>query len=157
MTLTDKIDIMKYEIITDRLGIEKLAEDTFMAKDKVISSIDYTDFFAIKKFRAFEQAIICELNLQEKNWIAEFASVVKSLEPQLVNMSELMLFFIEGGEELTFTINDLSEILQILQSTACIQVEQSNHHVDILYSLRNRPSMPEGILRIELFAVCESE
>ena len=40
---------MKYEIITDRFEIEKMAEDIFICDDKPIEPIDYADLRTLRR------------------------------------------------------------------------------------------------------------
>lgn len=145
---------MKYEIITDRFEIEKLAEDIFLSKDKVYANIDYVDLCAIKKHGTFKRAIICDIDIRNRNWVTEFINFILSIELPLEGLRACMVNFIGCGEECTLTQGELSEILQFFQSMK-FNEKGLNGFIYILLSFRSKYSMPQRTLKIQLLSAYE--
>lgn len=145
---------MKYEILTDRFEIEKLAEELYICRETALVYIDYADVRAIKRSGTFKQAIICDIDMQNESWVTAFTDVIKSLDFPLADLRVFMLNLIEGGEECTLIHVEICKILQFLQSMTFTE-EKPDSYIDILWSFRNRSSMPKGTLKIQLLATYE--
>lgn len=145
---------MKYEILTDRFEIEKLAEELYISKDNIFVYIDYADVCAIKRLGTFKYTVICDIDMQNESWVTAFINVIQSLDFPLDELKAFMVNFIEGGEECTLIQTELCEVLQFLQSMTFTE-ERPNNYIDILWSVRNRPSMSKGTLKIQLLATYE--
>lgn len=139
---------MNYEIITDRFEIEKMAEELYISKDNIFVYIDYGDVCAIKRHGTFKYAVICDIDMQNESWVTAFINVIQSLDFPLDELRAFMVNFIEGGEECTLLQTELCEVLTFTE-------ERPNNYIDILWSVRNRPSMSKGTLKIQLLATYE--
>ena len=49
---------MKYEVITDRFEVEKLAEDIYLSGDKPFVYIDYADLRTLRRISTLKYGIL---------------------------------------------------------------------------------------------------
>lgn len=150
---------MKYEIITDRFEIEKMAEDIFLSDDKLLVNIDYADLRRLKNYSTFRHAIICDVDLQNNGWGGdEFIKIIQSQKLPLDELQAFILNFIVGGEEPTLTQGDISNILQFLYTIKYKEDAPDNirhNYIDFIWSAQNRHSMPKETLKIQLYLAYE--
>ena len=65
---------MEYKIITDRGEIERLAEDTFLSDDKMITLIDYAD---LRTLIIFQECFVKIIIFHHKNIVMESLRLIK--------------------------------------------------------------------------------
>lgn len=92
--------------------------------------------------------------MQNESWMTTFINVIQSLDFPRVGLRAFMLNFIEGGEECTLIYNDISKVIQFLKSMR-LNEDETNNYIEVLRSIRNRPSMPKETLKIQLLATYE--
>ncbi len=149
---------MEYEIITDRFEIEKMAEDIFLSHDESIVNIDYADLLRIKSFGTLKHAIICDVDMQNNGWGNEFVKIIQSLQLPFDKLRAFLLNFIVGGEELTLTQDDISNIVRFLDSIKDKEDAPDNNpynNIGYIWTVHNRRSMPKDTLKIQLYLAYE--
>lgn len=148
---------MKYEIITDRFEIEKMAEGLFLSKDQRIVPIDYADLRTLRKIGAFKKAIIFDIDTFEEEWTDKFIENVKSLQLPLDSLRAFMMNYIACDEDLLL-YSDIIKLWQYLTRIKYKDGETDNtfdSFIDCLWSVCVRHSMPKGTLKIQLLVSSE--
>lgn len=148
---------MKYEIITDRFEIEKMAEDMFLSDDEILVHIDYADLRTLKRHGTFKKAIILDIDTLEGEWTDKFIENVKSLLPPLDSLRAFMMNYIACDEDLLL-YSDIIKLWQYLTRIKYKDGETDNtfdSFIDCLWSVCVRHSMPKGTLKIQLLATYE--
>lgn len=147
---------MKYEIITDRFEIEKMAEDMFLSDDEILIHIDYADLRTLKRHGTFKHAIICDIELGNEAWTNEFINVIQSQQLPLDTLHAFLMNIIVGDEGMSLSHEDLYELLQFLTTVKFTdndtEESRTKNYTDCLWSLSNRSSFPEGAMRIQLMS-----
>lgn len=150
---------MKYEIISDRFEIEKMAEDIFLSDDKQIVHIDYADLCTLKRWGTFKQAIICDVELENEEWVNELINIIQSQRLPIDTLQTFLMNIIVGDEGMSLSHEDLYELLQFLTSVKFIdndtEESKTKNYTDCLWSLSNRSSFPDGTMRIQLMSTYE--
>ena len=150
---------MKYEVITDRFEVEKLAEDIFLSDDKMITPIDYADLRALRRCGTFKHAIICDLKTNNKVWVDEFIELIHEQQLPLDTLRAFLMNIIVGDEGRSLLHGDLCELLQFLTSMKYTDsdTEETRYKncINCLWSISNRSLFPEGTMRIQLMSVFE--
>lgn len=150
---------MKYEIITDRFEIEKMAEDMFLSDDEILIHIDYADLRTLKRHGTFKHAIICDIELGNKAWTNEFINVIQSQQLPLDTLHAFLMNIIVGDEGMSLSHEDLYELLQFLTTVKFTdndtEESRTKNYTDCLWSLSNRSSFPEGAMQIQLMSTYE--
>ena len=151
---------MKYRVTTDRLEIEKLIEDTYLKsqQDKWYVYIDYADIRTIKKNSTFKFAIICDIDKQDKDWKDELLKTIESVQMPHSSLKTYVLNFIEGGNVMTITPNDVSNIRNSL-----ISFKSNDNGINgpipknicSIWSARGSSSIPNNTLQIQLLSAYE--
>lgn len=150
---------MNYKIVTDRLEIEKMAEDMFLSDDKQITPIDYADLRILKRYGTFKYAIICDTETSNRAWVDEFIKIVESQLP-LDGLRAFVMNIIVGDEGMSLFHEDLYDILEFLISMKCTDNEtddsKSKNCIDCLWSISNRQLFPQGMMQIQLMSIYEN-
>lgn len=150
---------MKYEIITDRFEIEKMAEDMFLSDDEILVHIDYADLCTLKRFGTFKHAIICDVEQGNEAWADELISIIQSQQLPLDTLQGFLMNIIVGDEGVSLSHEDLYELLQFLTYVKFTdndaEESKTKNYTDCLWSLSNRSSFPEGAMRIQLMSTYE--
>lgn len=63
---------MIYEVITDRFGVEKLAEDIFLSDDKAFVHIDYADLRTLRRISTLKYGISFKFFVQTTNLLRRY-------------------------------------------------------------------------------------
>jgi len=148
---------MKYEIITDRFEIEKMAEDMFLSDDEILVHIDYADLRTLKRLGTFKHAIIFDIDTLEGEWTNKFIENVKSLLLPLDSLRAFMMNYIASDDDLL----PYSDVIKLWQYLTRIKYKGGDiddtfdSFIDCLWSICIRPSMPKGTLKIQLLATYE--
>lgn len=148
---------MKCEIITGRSYVEKMAEDVFLCNDKVLVPVDYADLQALRRMGTFKKAIIFDIDAQEGKWTDEFIGNIESQQLPLASLRAFMLNII-ASEDDSLLYSDVIELWQYLtriKHRGGNSNDTFDDYVECLWSVRIRPSMPKGALKIELLASYE--
>ena len=150
---------MKYEIITDRFEIEKMAEDIFLSDDEILVHIDYADLRTLKRHGTFKHAIICDLELGNEAWANELINVIQSQRLPIDTLQAFLMNIIVGDEGMSFSHEDLYELLQFLTSVKFTdndtEESRTKNYTNCLWSLSNRSSFPESAMQIQLMSTYE--
>ena len=151
---------MEYKIITDRGEIERLAEDTFLSDDKMITLIDYADLRALRRSGTFKHAIICNFDIANRDWFEDFKSIITSAKLSFDNLNAFYINIIEGGnkEDSSLPYRDVMKLrdylITIRCSGECIDYT-SEDFTSCLWVVKNRPTLPKGTLQIQLMSTYE--
>ena len=150
---------MKYEIITDRFEIEKMAENMFLSDDEILVHIDYADLRTLKRHGTFKHAIICDIELGNKAWANELINVIQSQQQPIDTLQAFLMNIIVGDEGMSLSHEDLYELLQFLTTVKFTdndtEESRSKNYIDCLWSLSNRSSFPESTIQIQLMSTYE--
>ena len=148
---------MKYEIITDRFEVEKMAEDLFLSDDEILVHIDYADLRTLKRHGTFKKAIILDIDKLEGEWTDKFIENVKSLLPPLDYLRAFMMNYIACDENLLL----YSDITKLWQYFTRIKYKEGypddtyDSFIDCLWTVRIRRSMSNGALKIQMLVSSE--
>lgn len=151
---------MKYEIITDRGEIERLAEDSFISDDKMITLIDYADLRALRRCGTFKHAIICNFDMTNSDWIEDFKSIINTVKLPLDNLKAFYINIIEGGNEgeSSLPYRDVMKLRDYLITIRC-SVEcvdcTTEDFTPCLWAVKNRSTLPPNTLQIQLMSTYE--
>lgn len=148
---------MKYEIITDRFEIEKMAENMFLSDDEILVHIDYADLRTLKRHGTFKKAIILDIDTLEGEWTDKFIENVKSLLPPLDSLRAFMMNIIECDDD-SLRYSDINKLWQYLTRIKYKEGDAEDtfdSFIDCLWSVCVRHSMPKGTLKIQLLVSSE--
>ena len=148
---------MKYEIITDRFEIEKIAEDIFLSDDKQIVHIDYADLRTLRKIGTLKKAIVFNVDTLGGEWVDKFIENIKSLQLPIDSLRAFMMNIIECDDD-SLRYSDINKLWQYLTRIKYKEGDAEDtfdSFIDCLWSVRMRPSMPKGALKIQLLLTCE--
>lgn len=82
---------MKYEVITDRFEVEKLAEDIYLSGDKPFVYIDYADLRTLRRISTLKYGISFKISCSNNKFIEEILYAIKS---QDIPLSDLKTYLI---------------------------------------------------------------
>lgn len=147
---------MKYEVITDRFEIEKMAEEVFFSSDRLLTHIDYPDLCLLRRAGVFKEAAIFDIDELKEGWIDELIGTVQSLQHELDSLRAFMLNIIVGDGDLLLC-SDVAKIRQFLINIKADggDANTSDNHISCLWSVRVSSSMPNKSLQVQLLSVYE--
>lgn len=133
---------MTYEIIRDRLEVEKLAEDIYLSGDKAIKYIDYADLRILKRNSTLKYAIICKICCLETEFIQEISEAIKSID---IPVSELNYYLINiriNDADTSLKWDDVAKFVQYvdgIKAGVC-----PDDYFDGLYAINANSEIPKG-------------
>lgn len=139
---------MKYEVISDRFEVEKLAEDIYLSGDKPFVYIDYADLRTIRRISTLKYGISFKISCSNNKFIEEILYVIKS---QDIPLSDLKTYLInirinENETSLNYeNIGDLLEQIRVVKPT-----DSSEDYFEGLWTLNTNSSIPLGECYINL-------
>ncbi|MBR2326244.1 MAG: hypothetical protein IKA49_02655 [Alistipes sp.] len=147
---------MKYEVITDRFEIEKMAEEVFLSSDSLLTHIDYPDLCILRRAGVFKEAAIFDIDELKEGWIDELIETIQSLQHELDSLRACMLNIIVGDGDLLLC-SDVAKIRQFLINIKADggDANTSDNHISCLWSVRVSSSMPNKSLQVQLLSAYE--
>ena len=139
---------MKYEILTDRFEVEKMAEDIFICDDKPFIYIDYADLRTLRRISTLKYGISIKAYSSEDELINE---VLKVIETHSIPVSELKTYLIHiriNEADPLFTYENLGNLMQ--QIRALKGNVDSEEIFEGLYAVTNCSLIPIGEWYINL-------
>lgn len=147
---------MKYEVITDRFEVEKLAEDIFICDDKPLIYIDYADLRTLRRISTLKYGISIKAHFSGDELINE---ILKVIETYSIPVSELKTYLIHiriNEADPSFTYENLGNLIQQIRDLKGIW--NSEERFEGLYAVTNSSSIPIGEWHINLvFGVDKTE
>ena len=131
---------MKYEVITDRFKVEKLADDIFLSDDKVIVHIDYADLRTLKKISTLKYGISFKISYSGNKFIEEILDVIKSLNISSADLRTYLINIRSNEDESSLKYEDIGNLLQ--QIRVLKPTNSSETHFDGLWTLNTNSSIP---------------
>lgn len=139
---------MRYEILTDRLRVEKLAEDIFICDDKPLIYIDYADLRTLRRISTLKYGISIKAHFSGDELISE---ILKVVETHSIPVSELKTYLIHiriNEADTSFTYENLGNLVQQIRHLKC-NVD-SDEKFEGLHAVTNSSSTPIGEWHINL-------
>lgn len=135
---------MKYEILTDRSEIEKLAENMCIPfrGDEMSMYLDYNDLRMIRRISTLKYCISCEVCYSNKNYIEKISSKIKSLNLPLSELRSYLVNFRANNAKSTLRYEDWGCILNLVRDLGA--VENTDCIYDGVLSCNTNSSIPEG-------------
>ena len=139
---------MKYEVITDRFEVEKLAEGIYLSDDKPLVYIDYADLRTLRRISTLKYGISFKISCSNDKFIEDILYVIKS---QDIPLNDLRTYLInirinEGETSLNYeNIGNLLEQIRVLKPT-----DSSEDYFEGLWILNTNSSIPLGEYYISL-------
>lgn len=152
---------MECKIITDRVEVEKLAEDIFLSADTPVARIDYDELCALRRSGKFGLAVIFGIDLSNDSWIGEFPDAVASLPIPFDKLQAFMINFAFPPAVPEFL--PFEDILRIIDFFRCSRSASSNSagadgaSFDCEWSICFRDSLPEESVCVEAMMLLERE
>lgn len=103
---------MKYEVITDRFEVEKLAEDLFISDDKFFVHIDYADLRTLRRISTLKYGISFKISCSNNKFIEEMLDVIKSQGTPLADLRTYLISIRANEDETSLTIEKIGNLLQ---------------------------------------------
>ncbi len=139
---------MKYEILTARFEVEKMAEDISICDDKPFIYIDYADLRTLRRISTLKYGISIKAHFSGYELISE---ILKVIETHSIPTSELKTYLIHiriNEADPSFTYENLGNLIQQIRNLkGNVDSEES---FDGLYAVTNSSSTPIGEWHINL-------
>ena len=139
---------MKYEVITDRFEVEKLAEDIYLSGDKPFVYIDYADLRTLRRISTLKYGISFKISCSNNKFIEELLYVIKSQDIPLCNLKTYLINIRINENESSLNyenIGNLLEQIRVLKPT-----DSSEDYFKGLWTLNTNSSIPLGECYINL-------
>ena len=129
---------MKYEIITDRIEIDKLTEYIHYSGDTYANPIDYNDIRTVKKISSLKYGIKCKAECTEGRIDFDIIAVIKEAGINIADIKTVML-------GLRFNESDPACNLDVIYSFLDnIYGKDSEKHPLVLWALSTNPDIQVG-------------
>ena len=152
---------MECKIITDRVEVEKLAEDIFLSADTPVARIDYDELCALRRSGKFGLAMICSIDLSNDSWIGEFPNAVASLRLPFDKLQAFMInFAFPPAVPELLPFEDILRIIDFFRhsrSECGYQVAAGSASFDCEWSICFRDSLPQESLCVEAMMLFKRE
>lgn len=139
---------MKYEIITDRFEVEKMAEDIFICDDKPFIYIDYADLRTLRRISTLKYGISIKALFSGDELISE---ILKVIETHSIPVSELKTYLIHiriNEADPSFPYENLGNLIQQIRNLK--GNVDSDESFEGLYAVTNSSSTAIGEWHINL-------
>lgn len=139
---------MKYEILTNRFEIEKLAEDIFICDDKQFIYIDYADLRTLRRISTLKYGISIKAHFSGDELISE---ILKVIDTHSIPTSELKTYLIHiriNEVDPSFTYENLGNFIQQIRNLK--GNVDSDESFEGLYAVTNSSSTAIGEWHINL-------
>lgn len=133
---------MKYEVITDRFDVEKLAEDIYLSGDKPFIYIDYVDLRTLRRISTLKYGISFKISCSNDKFIEEIFNVIKSQDIPLVDLRTFLINIRINENEISLNYENIGNLLK--QIRAIRPTDSSEDYFDGLWTLNTNSSIPLG-------------
>ena len=140
---------MKYEVITDRIKVEKLAEDIYLSGDKPFVYIDYADLRTLRRISTLKYCISFKISCSGNKFIEEILVVIKSLNISFADLRAYLINMRINENDSSLNYKDIGKLVEHLQSIKTN--DDSETHFEGLWTLNTNPSIPLGECYINIF------
>ncbi len=138
---------MKYEVITDRFEVEKLAEDIFLSDDKALVHIDYADLRTLKRICTLKYGISFQISCSNDKFIEEILDVIKSQDILFADLRAFLINIRINEKELSLNNEDIGNLLEQIR---VLKTDSSEDYLEGLWALNTNSSIPLGKCYIDL-------
>lgn len=145
---------MIYSITNDPTEIDRIALDICICHDrKAVVSFDLADIKGLKREGNIVQALVVRLDKTTNGWVEEFVEFARSKIDGKETLSNILMNIIEGGDNVTLSHAEMSEILKglttIMHDDKDADVPKSEA-INYMWGLCSDKSLPQGTLQIQL-------
>lgn len=139
---------MKYEVITDRFEVEKLAEDIYLSGDKPFVYIDYADLRTLRRISTLKYGISFKISCSNNKFIEEILYVIKSQDIPLSDLNTFLINIRINEDETSLNYENISDLLE--QIRVIKPTDSSEDYFEGLWTLNTNSSIPLGECYINL-------
>lgn len=132
---------MKYEVITDRFEVEKLAEDIFLSDDKAVH-IDYTDLRTLRRCSTLKYGISFKISCSNDKFIEEIFDVIKSQDIPFVNLKTFLIYIQINEDETSLNYENIGNLLDHIETIK--PTDSSEDYFEGLWAINTNSSIPLG-------------
>lgn len=133
---------MKYEVITDRFEVEKLAEDIFISDDKAFVHIDYADLRTLRRISTLKYGISFKISCSTDKFIEEILDVIKSQGIPLVDLRTFLINIRINEDETSLNYENIGNLLEQIRTIK--PTDSSEDYFEGLWTLNTNSSIPLG-------------
>lgn len=133
---------MKYEVITDRFEVEKLAEDIYLSGDKPFVYIDYADLRTLRRISTLKYGISFTISCYNDNFIEEIFDVIKSQGIPLVDLRTFLINIRINEDETSLNYEKIGNLLEQIRTIK--PTDSSEDYFKWLWTLNTNSYIPLG-------------
>lgn len=133
---------MKYEVITDRFEVEKLAEDIFLSNDKAFVHIDYADLRTLRRISTLKYGISFTISCSNDKFIEEILDVIKSQDIPFVNLNTFLINIRINEDETSLNNESIDNLLEQIETIK--PIDSSEYYFEGLWTINTNSSIPLG-------------
>lgn len=139
---------MKYEVITDRFEVEKLAEDIYLSGDKPFVYIDYADLRTLRRISTLKYGILFKISCSNNKFIEEILYAIKSQDIPLSDLKTYLINIRINEDETSLNYENIGNLLE--QIRVVKPTDSSEDYFEGLWALNTNSSIPLGECYINL-------